>query len=126
MDQLGEASVERAPYNKKQDVEDESTPTPDLKNLSSEEGPPKPTESALTGVEVVKLRAIPSRSLTVSYQPCRAQRRSDLRQRSLLNLKRGHTGETESRKFRAALQRDSVYETHPGWESIKRLKKVIG
>ena len=43
-----------------------------------------------------------------------------------MNLNRGYTGEGGSRRFRAALRRDSVHELHPGWNSIKNLAKAVG
>ena len=49
-----------------------------------------------------------------------------LRRQSLVLLQQGKTGEKGSRRFRAALRRDSVYEGHPGWESIRKLSVVVG
>ena len=49
-----------------------------------------------------------------------------LRRQSLSMLRQGHTGERGSWRFRAALRRDSIYEEHPGWDSIRRLGKVVG
>ena len=66
----------------------------------------------------------PSRSQTVTN---RLPRRSvDLRRQSLCNLKKGETGELGSKSFRRALRRDSMHEVHPGWESIRKLSKVVG
>lgn len=48
------------------------------------------------------------------------------RRKSLVNLKRGHTGEGGSLQFRVALRRDSIHELHPGWNSIKKLGRVVG
>ena len=74
--------------------------------------------------EVRLRRHPPSRSRTMSNRP--PQRSVDLRRQSLCNLRKGETGEMGSRSFRRALRRDSVYEIHPGWESIRKLSKVIG
>ena len=74
--------------------------------------------------EVRLRRHPPSRSQTISNRS--AQRSVDLRRQSLCNLRKGETGETGSRKFRRALRRDSIYEIHPGWESIRKLSKVVG
>ena len=49
-----------------------------------------------------------------------------LRRKSLVMLRSGHTGEKGSRRFRAALKKDSIYEGHPGWESIRKLSMVVG
>ena len=75
-------------------------------------------------VDVRLRRHPPSRSQTVVN---RLPRRSvDLRRQSLCNLKKGETGELGSKNFRRALQRDSMHEVHPGWESIRKLSKVVG
>ena len=69
----------------------------------------------------------PRRSYTVNYglsPPCEGA--ANLRRQSLSMLRQGHTGERGSRRFRAALRRDSIYEEHPGWDSIRRLGKVVG
>ena len=49
-----------------------------------------------------------------------------LRRKSLVNLQKGHTGEGGSFRFRAALRKDSVHELHPGWNSIRKLGRVVG
>lgn len=74
------------------------------------------------------VRRYPTRSQTVNYgaTPPLSVKNKDLRRQSLVMLRQGHTGEGGSRKFKAALRRDSIYEVHPGWESIKRLSKVVG
>ena len=77
--------------------------------------------------EKVKPVTYPRRSYTVNYgllQPCEGA--TNLRRQSLSMLRQGHTGERGSRRFRAALRRDSIYEEHPGWDSIRRLGKVVG
>lgn len=69
----------------------------------------------------------PKRSLTVNYGLLRPHEgASYLRRQSLSMLRQGHTGERGSRRFRAALRRDSIYEEHPGWNSIRRVGKTIG
>lgn len=71
----------------------------------------------------VRLRHPPSRSQTVIN---RLPRRSvDLRRQSLCNLKKGEIGELGSENFCQALRRDSMHEVHPGWESIRKLRKVV-
>ena len=77
------------------------------------------------GDVVVLRRHVPSRSQTINLGSC-SKRTGELRRQSLCMLKQGHTGEKGSLKFRAALRRDSVNEVHPGWESIRKLTKVIG
>ena len=74
--------------------------------------------------EVRLRRHPPSRSHTMSNRP--PQRSVDLRRQSLCNLRKGETGEMGSKNFRRALRRDSIYEIHPGWESIRKLSKVVG
>lgn len=76
----------------------------------------------------VVLRRPAVRSRTVNYGPSGSgeDRTGALRRQSLVMLQKGHTGEKGSRKFRAALRRDSIYEGHPGWESIRRLGTVVG
>ena len=77
------------------------------------------------GHEHVRLRKNPpSRSRTMSNRP--PQRSVDLRRQSLCNLRKGETGEMGSKNFRRALRKDSIYEIHPGWESIRKLSKVVG
>ena len=76
------------------------------------------------GEQVRLRRHPPSRSQTMSNRP--PQRSVDLRRQSLCNLRKGETGEMGSKNFRRALRRDSIYEIHPGWESIRKLSKVVG
>lgn len=73
----------------------------------------------------VRRRKQPERSKTMS---CGAPSSAAiaLRRQSLVMLQQGKTGEKGSRKFRAALRRDSIYEGHPGWESIRKLSVVVG
>ena len=157
MNQSGEVSVEKGPYNWNQGVKDELA-KPEITNNSEAitteatertVEPPEPTqtaaedkeetteekkekkksvsfkESTLTSIgSDVKLRNPISRSQTVCNRPLR--RSVDLRRQSLCNLKKGQTGELGSKGFRRALQKDSVYEIHPGWESIRKLSKVVG
>ena len=75
---------------------------------------------------VVRLRNRPTRSHTVNYGALHSMGASTLRRQSLSMLRQGHTGERGSRRFRAALRRDSIYEQHPGWDSIRRLGRVVG
>ena len=71
--------------------------------------------------------AFPRRSLTVNLGlPRSHEGESYLRRQSLSMLRQGHTGERGSLRFRAALRRDSIYEEHPGWNSIRRVGKTIG
>ena len=77
--------------------------------------------------EKEKLVTYPQRSYSMSYgllQP--REGAAYLRRQSLSMLRQGHTGERGSWRFRAALRRDSIYEQHPGWDSIRRLGKVVG
>ena len=76
------------------------------------------------GGEVKLRRNTPSRSQTMCNRPPR--RSVDLRRQSLCMLKKGETGEMGSSNFRKALRRDSMHEIHPGWESIRKLSKVVG
>lgn len=69
---------------------------------------------------------VPHRALTINYGSTHSRKAVELRRQSLCMLKQGHTGEGGSRKFRAALRKDSVNEVHPGWESIRKLSKVVG
>ena len=66
------------------------------------------------------------RAQTIHFDSPPTSRNKDFRRQSMVMLRQGHTGERGSRKFRAALRKDSVYEVHPGWESIKKLSKVVG
>ena len=74
--------------------------------------------------EVRLRRHPPSRSHTMSNRP--PQRSVDLRRQSLCNLRKGEMGEMGSKNFRRVLRRDSIYEIHPGWESIRKLSKIVG
>ena len=80
--------------------------------------------------EVVLRRNRPIRSQTVCTRSPKlsggGSGSSELRRKSLVMLQSGHTGEKGSRRFRAALKRDSIYEGHPGWESIRKLSVVVG
>lgn len=79
--------------------------------------------------EVVLRRKQPTRSQTISCRSPKQERSlsgEQFRRQSLVMLKKGHTGERGSRRFRAALKRDSIYEGHPGWESIRKLSMVVG
>ena len=85
----------------------------------------KPAVTFNVGGEVRLRRHPPSRSQTIrNRQP--QPRSVELRRQSLCNLRKGETGEMGSTKFRRALRRDSIYEIHPGWESIRKLSKVVG
>jgi len=75
---------------------------------------------------VVRLRNPPTRSHTINYGPSCSMGAYSIRRQSLSMLRQGHTGERGSRRFRAALRRDSIYEQHPGWDSIRRLGRVVG
>lgn len=68
----------------------------------------------------------PVRSKTVSCGAPSSAGANALRRQSLVMLHQGKTGQKGSRRFRAALRRDSVYEGHPGWESIRKLSVVVG
>lgn len=74
----------------------------------------------------VVLRKQPVRSKTVSCGAPSSAGAIALRRQSLVMLQQGKTGQKGSRRFRAALRRDSVYEGHPGWESIRKLSVVVG
>ena len=84
----------------------------------------KPAFTFNVGGEVRLRRHPPSRSKTINNR--QPQRSVDLRRQSLCNLRKGQTGEMGSTNFRRALRRDSIYEIHPGWESIRKLSKVVG
>ena len=76
---------------------------------------------------VVVYRKKQPRAMTMAtYGSDMSTRAGALRRQSLVMLKQGHTGEKGSRRFRAALKRDSIYEGHPGWESIRKLSVVVG
>ena len=70
----------------------------------------------------------PTRSLSVSYpaQPVRIRRRGDMRRKSMSMIKKGHTGQTGSKTFQQALERDAQYEIHPGWESLRKIAGTVG
>ena len=73
---------------------------------------------------VVRLRRLPVRSQTVNYGTSKGVR--ELRRQSISLLRQGHTGERGSLKFRAALRKDAAHEIHPGWDSIRKLGRVVG
>ena len=158
MTQSGEVLVEKAPYNRDQEVVGGACPLPPSPEnpvcpvVMSEaevrgelERAAEPSEELeekeetkdeeerekkhgvtfkIAEVDVKLRRHPPSRSQTVNN---RLPRRSvDLRRQSLCNLKKGETGELGSKNFRRALRRDSMHEVHPGWESIRKLSKVVG
>ena len=75
---------------------------------------------------VLRTKRYPVRSQTINYGPACSRRTGELRRQSLCMLRQGHTGEGGSRRFKAALKKDSVNEVHPGWESIRKLTKVVG
>jgi hypothetical protein len=68
----------------------------------------------------------PMRSQTINYRSLSVQESDSFRRKSLVNLKRGRTGEGGSYRFQAALRRDSVHELHPGWNSIRKLGRAVG
>ena len=72
------------------------------------------------------VRRPPMRSRTFHHGPMGGPTGSEMRRKSLSLLKQGHTGERGSLKFRAALRKDSIYEIHPGWETIRKLGRVVG
>ena len=113
------------------EVEKESeTPEMAEEKRGGETGDTRETRRKKLGVtfkvegEVRLRRHPPSRSQTMSNRP--PQRSVDLRRQSLCNLRKGETGEMGSKNFRRALRRDSIYEIHPGWESIRKLSRVVG
>ena len=75
---------------------------------------------------VLRTKRLPVRSQTINYGPACSRRTGELRRQSLCMLRQGHTGEGGSRRFKAALKKDSINEVHPGWESIRKLTKVVG
>ena len=155
MTQSGEVTVETAPYKKDLDVGSTcpvAPPPPDVicpvelsnteaqgeaeltaepsnekvetKKVEEKERKKKLGVTFMVEGEVRLRRNPPSRSQTMSN---RNQKRSvDLRRQSLCNLRKGQTGEMGSKSFQRALRRDSMHEIHPGWESIRKLSKVVG
>ncbi len=76
-------------------------------------------------------RRAPMRSQTVCYRPHEygspfSEGAKEIRRQSISLIRQGHTGEKGSLRFRAALRRDASHEIHPGWESIRRLGRVVG
>ena len=156
MSQAGEVSVETSPYKdldavstcplappppktvcsvepsetKELEGEAESTAEPEpleVKGEMKEEKKEKTRKIAVTfkvGGEVRLRKNLPSRSRTMCNRP--PGRSVDLRRQSLCNLRKGETGELGSKSFQRALRRDSMHEIHPGWESIRKLSKVVG
>lgn len=83
-------------------------------------------ETAAPASPEVRLRRAPIRSQTINYKAGYSSGAKALRRQSLSMLHHGHTGERGSLKFRAALRRDASHELHPGWNSIRRLGRVVG
>ena len=87
-----------------------------------------PVEEKEEGKRLVTLRS-PMRSATMRVKktsPSATDNNKVMRRKSLVMLRRGHTGEGGSAKFMDALKMDSINEVHPGWESIKKLTRVVG
>ncbi len=106
-------------------------PEPEEEDKEPEEGKEQGKETIMrrdrSGQSALRRPVRSQRSQTIHFDsPPTTAKNKDFRRQSMVMLRKGHTGEIGSRKFRAALHKDSVYEVHPGWESIKRLSKVVG
>ncbi|CAI8058043.1 Serine/threonine-protein phosphatase 2B catalytic subunit gamma isoform [Geodia barretti] len=104
-------------------------PLPPIMAPVPEEEPEQGGEEEEREEERDKKEAIPRRpmrSQTINYRSLSVQESNSFRRKSLVNLKRGRTGEGGSYRFQAALRRDSVHELHPGWNSIRKLGRAVG
>ena len=56
----------------------------------------------------------------------RQDKQRKLRRYSISVITRDGVRESGSEQFQKALKQDSVHETHPGWQSLRRMTGVIG
>lgn len=102
------------------------TPTEEPPLLSEATTAPDSDNSPWSRQRARALSRPEAQLLTPEILKLREQKRKKLRRYSISVIARDGVREAGSEHFQKAVQRDSVHELHPGWQSLRRMTGVIG